>query len=247
MLRTATASQNLLQNLEEWDTEPIDDEARLAPRRDSWLRETSIAQPVANYRSHFELVRQIGKSGIARGHGLQATFISALRQSALDTWSPLLLRRFHRWLPAASPAYVRVAVPRIRWACASLPHSVVFDWLRGILNGMPSMARNCQKDLPCIMCGSASDRLEHTVHCPALIQLVGERFPLLHRAPGPVLRWEMLTLSAAVMSDQGIRESVVYIAVVIYIHNAFHHGADVSAYEIGMARLRCLNLHDRRV
>jgi hypothetical protein len=93
----------------------------------------------------------------------------------------------------------------------------------------------------------SNDRLEHTVHCAALLQLVGECFPLLHRAPGPVLRWEMLTLSAAAMSDQGIYESIVFLAVVIFVHNATYHGSTVPASEIGKARLRVLKLRHLRV
>jgi hypothetical protein len=135
-------------------------------------------------------------------------------------------------------------MPRIRKACEFIPHSVVFEWLRGILNCMPSAARNRQEDYACLLYGSSFDRLVHIVHCPALDRLVGECFPLLHRAPGPVLRWEMLTLSAAMMSDRGIRESVVFLAVLIYIHNAVYHGTTASAYEIGKARLRSKKLRD---
>jgi hypothetical protein len=247
MLRTALNSKQFERILAEWDSDPADDEARLVPRRDQWIFETCIANLVANYRSHFNLARQICNSDQSQGHGMQAAISSALRLKAPDLWPALLLRCIQRWLPAARPNTIRLVIDRIRRACALLPHAIVFEWLRGFLNGMPSVARNQQTDSPCILCGSANDRLEHTVHCSALLQLVGESFPLLHRAQGPVLRWEMLTLSAASLSDIGIRESIVFLAVVIFIHNAFYHGTVVSAYEIGQARLRYLRLRDSRV
>jgi hypothetical protein len=57
----------------------------------------------------------------------------------------------------------------------------------------------------------------------------------------------MLTLTAAVMSEHAIREAVLFLNLVIYIHNAFFHGANETPYEIGRARLRSHKLRDQRI
>jgi hypothetical protein len=243
MLRTAVCSSMFQKILAVWDTDVADDAALLAPRTEPWFAESCIAGMIANYRTHTSLLASISDF---RARGLQAALIVELRAAFPISWSSLLLRRLWRWLPELPPVAAQLALRRFQAGCGMLPGFVAFAWLRGILNGMPSASRSAQEHAPCLCCNQCSDRLEHLVHCTAFVQLIAEHFPLLHRAQGPVLRWDFLTLTLPIMRPRAVWEAIMFFDVAIYVHNCMFHGAEASPYQLGCARLRRLSLFDTR-
>jgi hypothetical protein len=136
---------------------------------------------------------------------------------------------------------------RLQIAIPEVGSVLAFRWLKALLNGMPTAVRCTQSATPCLLCRVADDRLEHLVHCEALNDVISRRFPHLAAFPGPVLRWEFLSLTQPGAPTRHSVEAIVFLDVLSFVHEAVWHGSLSQPHEIAEGRLRQLKLRSARL
>jgi endonuclease/exonuclease/phosphatase family metal-dependent hydrolase len=176
---------------------------------------------------------------------VQACLVWELRSRAgPGPWPGILRRRLRRWLPEDRGFPISVVIDNITQAFGFLPASVVISSVRVLLNGLATPARMQGASQTCPFCGWAGgDRVEHLIHCSALVSFTARQCPDLHSRPGPVLRNQAMCFAIPNMSRPLLRDVAVFGEVLYFCYNAFKHGArQVIPSELAHARLRQLQI-----
>jgi hypothetical protein len=239
MFRAAISSKVFFSCRSLYNGDNLPDDALLHPRSLDWEASSCFSALERNFRYITQIAPNIDPTPTDR---MQETVHRLLRSRRPSPWANLLLSRIGRWLQRPSPILVHLMLRRVADAAHVVPSEIIFAWLRLVLNGFPTTARMGPEAGPCHLCGALGlDRLEHVVHCDKLNDVISKHFPFLHRAPGPVLRWETLCLVNVPQCERSQREMFVFADFLFFALNAKRHGSKATPMELSQARRRAIS------
>jgi hypothetical protein len=239
--RTALTSAAFAAARDQYLSDDLPDDALLHPRAVPWLADSSfIALLNAHDRIH-KLPINIRDLPVQHIQGHLAAVIR--RSIKPGPWPSLLHRRAQRFLPNISPDEITHTLRHLQHLSGRRPHPMILNYLRVILNGLPTAARIQGGDYPCILCGwPGGDRIEHLVHCCALAAFCAEHCPALHVYQGPILRHRVLCLAQRDMPERLLFDVCLFCNIVYFVHTTIRHGATSTPSALAEARLRQLRV-----
>jgi hypothetical protein len=220
---------------------PEDDEDQLLyPRTPEWTRHS----PMSHMTKVFDLVTRIyPELAPDPVNNIQHRLHCLIRERAKSPWLKLFRKRLLRFdIELHAEQFEHVvrnfrhqgleAGDRCRWATLLL-----------ILNAIPTAARMQATSRQCWLCGSPEDdRVEHLIHCPAMVQVLVRFFPGLSTLMGPVLG-TCRVVGAWPLSTSEARASFVFNLILTEAHRLRRHGSSEDVLSIGNAVLRAMARH----
>jgi endonuclease/exonuclease/phosphatase family metal-dependent hydrolase len=241
LARTALTSAAFAAARARYYSDDLPDDALLHPREVPWLADSSFNALLTAYEHIHKLPINISDLPIQH---LQGHLAAAIRRSIRPgPWPSLLHRRAYRWLPDTTSTEIGFTMQHIHSMSRLRPHPMVLNYLRVILNGLPTASRMQGSDSPCILCRwPGGDRVEHLVQCEALMAFTARHCPDLHRFQGPVIRHRVICLVMPAMPDKLLFDVCLFCNIIYSVHTAIRHGASSAPAELAEARLRQLRV-----
>jgi hypothetical protein len=241
LARTALTSEVFAAARARHFSDDLPDDALLHPRTVSWFDDSSFFALLTAYDHIHKLPIRI--ADLPHQH-LQWHLAAAIRRNSTPgPWPNLLHRRVQRWLPGASREDIGYTMKHLLVMSAKRPHQMLLNFVRVILNGLPTAARVQGGDAPCLLCTwHGGDRVEHLGHCDALVDFFARHCPALQLFQGPVLRHRVLCLVQPDMPDHLIFEACLMGNILYSVHTWLRHGATSTPDELAEARLRQLRV-----
>jgi hypothetical protein len=239
--RTVLTSAAFAAARDQYFSDDLPDDALLHPRDVPWLANSSF-MALLNAHDHIHKL-PICIRDLPVQH-LQGHLAAAIRLSLKSgPWPSLLHRRALRWLPNISRDDVVHTFRHLQHMSAKRPHPMIMNYLRVMLNGLPTAARVQGGESPCLFCGwPGGDRCEHLVQCCALTAFCAEHCPALHGFQGPVLRNRVLCLAQPDMPERLLFDVCLFCNIVFFVHTKARHGSTSSPSALAEARLRQLRV-----
>jgi hypothetical protein len=241
LARTALTSAAFAAARNRYYCEDVPDDALLHPREVAWLEDSCFMALLTAYDIIHKLPIHISDLPVQH---LQGHLAAALRKEIKPgPWPSLLHRRAQRWLPGITRDGVTYTMKHLRIMSARRPLPMIMNFLRVMLNGLPTAARMQGSEAPCILCGwPGGDRVEHLVHCDALVGFVAKHCPALCLFPGPVLRNRALCLVMPDMPENVIFDVCLLCNILCFVHRMIRHGSKSAPAALAEARLRQLRV-----
>jgi hypothetical protein len=228
LARTALTSAAFATARDRFYSDDLPDDALLHPREVPWLADSSFMALLDAYNQMHKLPLRISDLPVTY---IQGHLSAALRKAVkVGPWPSLLHRRLQRFVPEVTGDEVANTMKHINDMSGRMPHSMVLNFLRIILNGLPTAARTQGGNAPCLLCGwPGGDRIEHILHCTVLAHVVADKCNAICLFPGPVLRHRVVCLVIPGMSLSIISDVCVLCNVLYSVDTARRHGAPKQA------------------
>jgi hypothetical protein len=240
LVRNAVSSKAFSLARDRFYREELDEDALIVKRKAQWASSSIFLRVLRAFEVAIRIPIDIDS---LPNVGFQKALTTALRDRVSDPWPLLFMRRLRRWIPNASEEHLRRIITNTQVAFSILPQSIVFAWLRVVLNGLPTSARTQGGRSPCLLCRWVEgDCIEHLVQCPSLNDSLQRWLPLFATRLGPVYRHQALCLQFPASNLQLLREVVLFGDILYTVHTRIRHHSPSSPGDLAVARIRQLKV-----